>query len=47
MIPDYAARKSSAGPLIAAKIGLPTLRACGRHFNSWVTTVLEGLGNGG
>jgi len=45
MIPDYAARKSSAGPLIAAKIGLPTLRARGRHFNSWVT-VLEGLGNG-
>ncbi len=35
-IPEYGARKASAGPLVAEKIGLPTLRAeCG-HFAQWL-----------
>lgn len=35
-IPEYGARKVSAGPLIASKIGLETLRAKCPHFNQWV-----------
>ncbi len=42
LIPEYALRKSSAGPLIAAKIGLPTIRARCPHFADWLTH-LEGL----
>jgi hypothetical protein len=42
LIPEYALRKSSAGPLIAARIGLPTMRARCPHFDRWVTQ-LEGL----
>ncbi len=36
LIPEYAGRKSSAGPLIAAKIGLTVLRAKCPHFDSWL-----------
>ena len=42
VIPEYTFRKASAGPLIAAKIGLPTIRARCPHFAGWLTH-LEGL----
>lgn len=42
-IPDYAGAKSSAGPLIAMRIGLQTIRAKCPHFASWLTR-LESLG---
>jgi len=35
-IPEYEGRKASAGPLVADKIGLPTLRDKCRHFNGWL-----------
>jgi hypothetical protein len=35
-IPDYAFRKSSAGPLVASKIGLPVLRQKCPHFRAWL-----------
>lgn len=35
-IPEYEARKSSAGPLVADKIGLPTLRRKCLHFDNWL-----------
>lgn len=38
-IRQYEGRKASAGPLTAALIGLPRLRAACRHFNDWVTTL--------
>jgi len=41
-IPAYRYMKSIAGPAIAARIGLPALRAVCPHFNAWVTR-LEGL----
>ena len=31
-IPEYASRKASAGPIVAAKIGLPELQSQCRHF---------------
>lgn len=43
LIPEYEGRKTSAGPLIAAKIGLPTLRAKCPHFDSWLRRI-EALG---
>lgn len=42
-IPTYAHMKAIAGPAIAARIGLPNLRAACPHFNAWVTR-LETLG---
>lgn len=42
IIPEYASRKASAGPLIAEKIGLSVMRARCPHFNEWLTR-LEGL----
>ncbi|MCZ7557115.1 MAG: DUF4276 family protein [Bacteroidia bacterium] len=42
-IPEYAAAKSTAGPLIAEAIGLQRLRAACPHFNDWLTR-LETLG---
>lgn len=36
LIPEYAGRKSSAGPIIAGKIGMATLRARCPHFHQWV-----------
>ena len=35
-IPEYAKRKASAGPIVAAKIGLPTLQSQCRHFRHWL-----------
>ncbi len=35
-IPEYARRKTSAGPIVAAKIGLPMLRSQCRHFRQWL-----------
>jgi hypothetical protein len=35
-IPEYEGRKASAGPLIAAKIGLPVLRQKCPHFDEWL-----------
>ncbi len=43
LIPEYAGQKSSAGPLIATKIGLPTMRAKCLHFDSWLQRI-EALG---
>ena len=36
-LPAYQMRKGSAGPLAAAKIGLPELRRACPHFNAWVS----------
>ena len=35
-IPEYKGRKSSAGPLIADKIGLHLIRKRCTHFDSWL-----------
>ena len=35
-IPEYAGRKASAGPIVAGKIGLPTLRSKCDHFGDWL-----------
>ncbi|HQP99646.1 MAG TPA: DUF4276 family protein [bacterium] len=44
-IPEYKGRKESAGPLVAAKIGLDTLRSKCPHFNEWLNKI-ERLGEG-
>jgi hypothetical protein len=44
-IPEYAGRKPSAGPLIAGKIGIGTLRGKCPHFGSWLSS-LERLAQG-
>ena len=36
LIPDYEGRKASAGPLIAQKIGIDTLRKQCAHFGQWL-----------
>jgi hypothetical protein len=41
-IPQYHGRKASAGPAVAARIGLATLRARCPHFDAWLTK-LEAL----
>ena len=41
-IPEYEARKASAGPLVAQHVGLQKLRQQCRHFGEWVD-VLESL----
>lgn len=43
VIPEYRDRKASAGPLVAARIGLPMLRRRCSHFAEWVDR-LERLG---
>jgi hypothetical protein len=43
-IPEYGARKPSAGPLVTSKIGLPTLRQRCPHFAAWLQR-LEELGS--
>lgn len=43
LIPEYAGAKPTAGPIIAAAIGLETIRAKCPHFNAWLTR-LENLG---
>ena len=35
-IPEYEKRKKSAGPIVAEKIGLPTLRSKCEHFREWI-----------
>lgn len=35
-IPEYESRKASAGPIVAAKIGLPVLQSKCRHFREWL-----------
>ncbi|MXY26521.1 MAG: DUF4276 family protein [Acidobacteria bacterium] len=35
-IPEYDRRKASAGPIVAAKIGLPVLQTQCRHFREWL-----------
>ena len=41
-IPEYASRKASAGPIVAAKIGLPELQAKCRHFREWLERLTAG-----
>ncbi len=41
-IPAYASMKASAGPLVAERIGLQTMRAKCCHFGEWIRK-LEGL----
>jgi len=36
VIPEYEKRKASAGPIVAEKIGLPTLRQRCGHFSEWL-----------
>ena len=36
VIPEYESRKASAGPIVAAKIGLPVLQARCPHFREWL-----------
>ncbi len=43
VLPEYKGAKPVAGPLVAAEIGLPTLREKCPHFASWVSR-LEQLG---
>ena len=40
-IPEYAGMKPSAGPIVAEKIGLATLRARCRHFGEWIGQLEE------
>jgi hypothetical protein len=42
VIPEYEGRKASAGPLIAEKIGVDTLRQKCPHFGDWLSR-LESL----
>ena len=35
-IPEYGRMKASAGPIVAEKIGLPTLRLKCQHFGEWL-----------
>ncbi len=42
-IPEYEGRKASAGPIVADKIGLPTMRSKCKHFAAWLSK-LESLG---
>lgn len=44
-IPEYQGRKASAGPIVAAKIGLSTLRSQCAHFAQWLDK-LESLAAG-
>jgi hypothetical protein len=41
-IPEYDGQKATSGPLIAGRIGLPTLREKCAHFAEWLHR-LEGL----
>ncbi|HTW68246.1 MAG TPA: DUF4276 family protein [Acetobacteraceae bacterium] len=36
-IPEYEGRKDSAGPILAARIGLDRLRECCPHFGAWIS----------
>jgi len=41
-VPEYEGRKVTAGPNLARRIGLPTLRARAPHFDAWLAR-LESL----
>ncbi|MGB0068152.1 MAG: DUF4276 family protein [Isosphaeraceae bacterium] len=41
VIPEYEGRKSSAGPDIAAQIGLKTIREKSAHFDAWLSRLEE------
>ena len=41
-IPEYGSDKASSGPIVAERIGLPTLRARCQHFAEWLSK-LEAL----
>ena len=43
-IPSYFERKASSGPIVAAEIGIQTLKTRCRHFGQWLST-LEQLNN--
>ena len=36
-IPEYKYMKASAGPIVADKIGLPTIRSKCKHFACWLS----------
>ena len=38
-VPEYAGAKVSAGPLVAAQVGLTTLREKCPHFHSWISSL--------
>ena len=40
-IPEYGARKSAAGPLVANKIGIAKMRSKCPHFDEWITKLEE------
>lgn len=40
-IPDYGRRKASAGPIVAAKIGLPVLQSTCPHFKEWLKRLTQ------
>ena len=39
LIPEYEGRKASAGPIIAEKIGLTSLREQCKHFDAWLRSL--------
>lgn len=43
-VPDYRYNKKSAGPIIAAEIGLTDIRRACKHFDGWLTA-MENLAN--
>lgn len=43
-IPEYAGKKATSGPLVAGRIGMPTLLERCRHFSQWIDRLLR-LGN--
>ena len=49
-IPEYGADKASSGPIVAERIGLPTLRTKCQHFAEWIgklEALTQGLQTGG
>ncbi|MCY4361585.1 MAG: DUF4276 family protein [Gammaproteobacteria bacterium] len=38
-IPEYEKMKASAGPIVAGKIGLSSLRLKCRHFSEWIDSL--------
>jgi hypothetical protein len=43
-VPEYEGRKASAGPLIAANIGLAHLRKRCPHFDAWLSGLSSSIG---
>ncbi|WP_374578229.1 DUF4276 family protein [Phenylobacterium sp.] len=41
--PEYEGMKTSAGPIIAAEIGLPALRAACPHFDEWLSRLEKAI----